>query len=194
MAQALLGTLPVTYTHITLRFGARTRVLRFFTKASFPLVPNHSFSTAGFLRAFSHIKGDTKYNHSLSVLGSRRLTWYLLASCKGKRQCKVTTGHQKGPDTKTVRTWMNCFEQPLEVPHLKKQSSVQNLALEGVFSCFLMTFTLHHLTPRSPSHLNAFWGAIFVLTGNISIVPGGPGKPSAPGRPGRPGGPYKKEK
>lgn len=39
-----------------------------------------------------------------------------------------------------------------------------------------------------------FWEAIFVLTGNISIVPGGPGKPSAPGRPGRPGGPYKKEK
>lgn len=35
------------------------------------------------------------------------------------------------------------------------------------------------------SFLVDLWG----LTGNISIVPGGPGKPSAPGRPARPGGP-----
>lgn len=28
-----------------------------------------------------------------------------------------------------------------------------------------------------------------VLTGSMSMVPGGPGSPSAPGRPGRPGGP-----
>lgn len=39
-----------------------------------------------------------------------------------------------------------------------------------------------------------FFFASFILTGNISIVPGGPGKPSAPGRPGRPGGPCQKEK
>lgn len=35
--------------------------------------------------------------------------------------------------------------------------------------------------PRTPTRR--------VLTGSMSMVPGGPGSPSAPGRPGRPGGP-----
>lgn len=48
--------------------------------------------------------------------------------------------------------------------------------------------------PRNQTHFNVFFLVLFVLTGNISIVPGGPGNPSAPGRPGRPGGPYKKKK
>lgn len=43
----------------------------------------------------------------------------------------------------------------------------------------------------SSSKAKKLFPVTLVLTGNISIVPGGPGKPSAPGRPGRPGGPYK---
>lgn len=48
---------------------------------------------------------------------------------------------------------------------------------------------IKRLCSKSWTNMQSFFGGFRGLTGNISIVPGGPGKPSAPGRPARPGGP-----
>lgn len=48
---------------------------------------------------------------------------------------------------------------------------------------------LHLIESPEPTPTGSPLQQIKILTGSMSMVPGGPGNPSAPGRPGRPGGP-----